>query len=139
MNPAGRSMDPQIKRLEKKLKAGARFFQTQAVFSPATMSEFMTKVRPIGAKIIAGILLVRSLKSAQFLQDKVPGIFVPDELFKKLEKSENPEEAGIDFAANLVKEYLQICDGVHLMAIRCEEKLIDVLTRAGRKKIGEGN
>ena len=132
VNPGGRSMDPQIKRLEKKMKAGAEFFQTQAVFSSETMQEFMTKVRPTGAKIIAGVLLVRTLKTAHFLQDKVPGIMVPDELFQCLEKAENPEEAGIDFAAQLVKDYLQICDGVHLMAIRSEEKLIEVLTRAER-------
>lgn len=135
VNPGGRSMDPQIKRLEKKMKAGAQFFQTQAVFSVQTMQEFMEKVRPTGAKIIAGVLLVRTLKTAKFLQEKVPGIFVPEELFSKLEKAEDPAEAGIDFAAGLVKEYLQICDGVHLMAIRSEEKLIDVLTRAGQGKI----
>jgi methylenetetrahydrofolate reductase (NADPH) len=132
VNPGGRAMDPQIRRLEKKMKAGASFFQTQAVFSVATMDEFMKKVRPTGAKIIAGVLLVRTLKTAKFLQEKVPGIFVPDELFSCLEKAENPEEAGIDYAAKLVKDYLQICDGVHLMAIRSEEKLVDVLSRAGR-------
>jgi methylenetetrahydrofolate reductase (NADPH) len=137
VNPGGRAMDPQIKRLEKKMKAGAQFFQTQAVFSQATMQEFMTKVRPTGAKIIAGVLLVRTLKTAHFLQDKVPGIFVPPELFDRLEKAENPEEAGIDFAAGLVKDYLQICDGVHLMAIRSEEKLIEVLKRAGQEKLYE--
>lgn len=134
VNPGARAVEPQIKRLEKKLKAGAKFFQTQAVFSKAQMDDFMTKIRPTGAKIIAGVLLVRSLKTAQFLQDKVPGIFVPDELFKYLGEAQNPEEAGIDYAAGLVKHYMEICDGVHLMAIRCEEKIVHVLNRAGVAK-----
>jgi methylenetetrahydrofolate reductase (NADPH) len=134
VNPGGRSMDPQVKRLEKKMKAGAQFFQTQATFSRAVMEEFMNKVRPTGAKIIAGVLLVRTLKTAKFLQEKVPGIFVPDEMFNMMEKATDPEAAGIDFAAQLVKDYLSLCDGVHLMAIRCEEKLVDVLAKAGVKK-----
>jgi methylenetetrahydrofolate reductase (NADPH) len=134
VNPGARAVDPQIKRLEKKMKSGAKFFQTQAVFSIQQMEDFMAKVKPLGCKIIAGVLLVRSLKTAQFLQDKVPGIFVPDELFKTLSEAKNPEEAGIDYAAKLVKNYLELCDGVHLMAIRAEEKLISVLNRAGVSK-----
>ncbi len=134
VNPGGRAVDPQIRRLEKKLNAGAKFFQTQAVFSRQQMEDFMNKVRPLGAKIIAGVLLVRTLKTAHFLQEKVPGIFVPDELFQKLEKASDPSQAGIEFAANLVKDYLSLCDGVHLMAIRSEEKIIDVLQWAAVKK-----
>jgi methylenetetrahydrofolate reductase (NADPH) len=137
VNPGGRAVEPQIRRLEKKLKAGAQFFQTQAVFSRAQMEDFMTKVRPTGAKIIAGVLLVRTLKTARFLQEKVPGIFVPDEMFKMFEGAATPEaaeEAGLNFAAQLVRDYAGLCDGVHLMAIRSEEKLIEVLARAGVKK-----
>ena len=134
VNPGARAVDLQIKRLEKKQKAGAQFFQTQAIFSRQQMDDFMIKVRPTGAKIIAGVLLVRSLKTAMFLKNKVPGISVPDELLNTMEKSNNPEEEGIDFAAGLVKHYMQICDGVHLMAIRSEEKLVNVLSRAGVEK-----
>jgi methylenetetrahydrofolate reductase (NADPH) len=134
VNPAARAVDLQIKRLEKKLKAGAKFFQTQAVFSCQQMDDFMSKVRPTGAKIIAGVLLVRTLKTALFLKEKVPGVYVPDDLIALLQKSKNPEEEGIDFAAKLVKHYMEICDGVHLMAIRSEEKLVHVLNRAGVSK-----
>lgn len=131
VNPGARDTAPQIRRMEKKLKAGAKFFQTQAIFTRGQMEDFMGKVSGFGTKIIAGVLLVRSLKSAQFLQDKVPGIFVPDELFKTLSESENQERAGIEYAAKLVRDYMEICDGVHLMAIRAEDKLIDVLNAAG--------
>lgn len=135
VNPGARNVEPQIKRLEKKMKAGAQFFQTQAVFSLETMTTFMNQVRPMGAKVIAGVLLVRTLKTARFLQDKVPGIFVPDEMFERLGNAKDPSEEGIDIAAELVKGYLNICDGVHLMAIRGEEKLIDVLSRAGANRV----
>jgi methylenetetrahydrofolate reductase (NADPH) len=134
VNPGVKAVDLQVKRLEKKLKAGAKFFQTQAIFSVQQMDDFMSKVRPTGAKIIAGVLLVRTLKTALFLREKVPGVHVPDELIKLLENSKNPEEEGIDFAAKLVKHYMEICDGVHLMAIRSEEKLVHVLSRAGVSK-----
>lgn len=130
VNPGGRSVDPQIKRLEKKMNAGAKFFQTQIVFDRNQMEEFMKKVRPTGAKIIAGILLVRSLKTAHFLNDKVPGIFVPDELFKHLESAEDQEKAGLEYTAKLARDYYDMCDGVHLIAIKSEEKLIDVLKLA---------
>ena len=133
VNPGGRAMEPQIRRLEKKMKAGAQFFQTQIVFDRKQMEDFMQKVRPMGAKIIAGILLVRSLKTAQFLQDKVPGIFVPEDLFTRLSNAKDQSEEGIKFAAELTRDYYGMCDGVHLIAIRGEEKLIEVMNQAGLK------
>lgn len=134
VNPGGKGMEAQLRRMEKKMKAGASFFQTQIVFERHHMEEFMKKARPMGAKIIAGILLVKSLKSAQFLQDKVPGIFVPDDLFKHLEAAPNQEEAGIQYAADLTRDYFDMCDGVHLITIRGEEKLVEVIQRAGIKR-----
>lgn len=134
VNPGGRAMDPQIKRMEKKMAAGARFFQTQVVFDRSQMETFMSRVRPTGAKIIAGVLLVRSLKTAHFLNTKVPGIFVPDEFIRRLEAATNQEEEGIKLAAELARDYFSICDGVHLIAIKGEEKLIEVMNAAGIKK-----
>ncbi|MBK9292936.1 MAG: methylenetetrahydrofolate reductase [Oligoflexia bacterium] len=134
VNPGGRSYEPQLKRMEKKMKAGAKFFQTQIVFDRLQMENFMKAARPTGAKIIAGILLVRSLKTARFLHDKVPGIFVTDELFKHLEEAKDQEQAGLEYTAKLAKEYFDMCDGVHLIAIKAEEKLIDVLKLSQIKK-----
>ncbi|MDZ4676096.1 MAG: methylenetetrahydrofolate reductase [Oligoflexia bacterium] len=137
VNPGGRAMEPQIRRMEKKIKAGAQFFQTQIVYNRTLMEEFMKKVRPFGTKVLAGILLVRSIKTAQFLHDKVPGIFVPDELFKRLSDAKDPSEEGIKFASELVRDYLDMCDGVHLIAIKNEELIIEVLNRAGIGKLNE--
>ncbi len=133
VHPGGRagSTDAQTRRLEKKMAAGAGFFQTQIVFDRNQMEKFMKGVRPTGAKIIAGVLLVRSLKSAHFLNNKVPGIFVTDELFKTLESAKDQEQAGVEFAAKLAREYYEMCDGVHLIAIKAEEKLIDVIKLSG--------
>ncbi|MCC6276890.1 MAG: methylenetetrahydrofolate reductase [Oligoflexia bacterium] len=133
VNPGGRAVEPQIRRMEKKMKAGAQFFQTQIVYSREAMSDFMKKVRPMGAKILAGILVLRSAKTARFLQEKVPGIFVSDEIISRMENSENPEEEGLNMAAELVRDYMDICDGVHLITIKHEEKIIEVLRRAGVK------
>ncbi len=139
VNPGGKNVDIQVRRLEKKMKAGAEFFQTQIVFDRSQMESFMTRVRPMGAKIIAGILLVRSLKTAHFLHDKVPGIFVPDELFKRLENASDQEAAGMEYTAELARDYYGMCDGVHLIAIKAEEKLIDIIEMAGIARAKNGN
>ena len=65
------------------------------------------------------------------LNDKVPGIFVTDELFEILESAKDQEQAGLEYTAKLAKEYYDMCDGVHLIAIKAEEKLIDVIKLAG--------
>jgi methylenetetrahydrofolate reductase (NADPH) len=65
---------------------------------------------------------------------KVPGIFVPDEFIRRLEAATNQEEEGIKLAAELARDYFSICDGVHLIAIKGEEKLIEVMNAAGIKK-----
>ncbi len=122
-------------KMEKKIEAGARFFQTQAVFSEQLMEVFMRQIEHVKIPVIAGILLVRSLKTAKFLQEKVPGVFVPDELFKALENSENQEAAGLKYAVELSQKLLKMCQGVHLMAIKDEEILVDIVEKGQLRKI----
>jgi methylenetetrahydrofolate reductase (NADPH) len=135
VNPSVKNVAIQIKRMEKKIEAGAKFFQTQAVFDKSVFESFCRATEHLKVPVIVGVLLVRSLKSAQFLQDKVPGIFVPDELFKTLEKAENQEAAGIEYCGRLARELGQMCAGVHLMAIKDEIALIDVIKNGRLKEI----
>lgn len=135
VNPSVKNPLAQIKRMERKIEAGAKFFQTQAVFNEKTMEDFMTQVRPLKVPIIAGVLLVRSLKSARFLQEKVPGVFIPDELLKMLEGATDPAAAGVEYCARLSQKLLGMCQGVHLMAIKNEEVLIDVVKAGELRKL----
>ncbi len=132
VNPSVKNPAIQIKRMEKKISAGANFFQSQAVFSADLMFDFMKQVESFKVPVIAGVLVVQRLKTAKFLNEKVPGVFVPDELFKRLER--NPVEEGIKYAIELSQDLLSVCQGVHLMAIRNEEVLIDVVQRGNLRK-----
>lgn len=127
VNPAVASPAAQIRRMEKKIDAGAKFFQTQAIFTTATMEPFLKQIEHLKVPIIAGILLVRSMKTAKFLHEKVPGVFVPQELFDALEGAADPTEAGIKYAQKLARDLLGMCQGVHLMAVKNEEALVDVV------------
>lgn len=127
VNPSVASPATQIRRMEKKIEAGARFFQTQAVFTMAVMEPFMKQIEHLKVPVIAGVLLVRSLKTAKFLQDKVPGVFVPQELFDALEGAADQTAAGIQYAQKLSRDLLSVCQGVHLMAVKNEEALVDVV------------
>lgn len=135
VNPSVKNPLVQIKRMEKKIEAGASFFQTQAVFSEKLMEEFMTQVQHLNVPVIAGILIVRSLKTAKFLQEKVPGVHVPEEMFKALENSTDQAQAGMKYATELAQKLLKICQGVHLMAIKDEEILVDIVEQGNLKDL----
>lgn len=129
VNPASTPFDVVGIKCEKKIKAGAKFFQTQAFFSADILKEFKEKVYIGDTKILAGVLLLKSAKMARFLNEKVPGVSVPYHMIEMLDKSDNPLETGIDLAAEFIRSLKGIADGVHIMCIGKEEKTIDILER----------
>jgi 5,10-methylenetetrahydrofolate reductase len=131
VNPEANPLEPHLMRFSKKIAAGARFFQTQAVYDLAKFERFMKYADELGARILAGILLLRSPAMARYLNRNVPGITVPDSLIKELESSANPLEAGIKIASRQIRQVQGMCAGVHIMAIGLEEKIPDILDEAG--------
>lgn len=120
-------------KLRKKIQMGASFFQTQAVFDVHSFSVFMEKVNGIrskNVKIIAGIIPLKSQRSAEFL-NKVPGIKVPEDMVGKMKESKNPEEQGMEIAARIIKEIRPLCDGVHIMPVGNHEYTKTILEMAG--------
>lgn len=120
-------------KFRKKIKMGASFFQTQAVFDIKSFYEFMEKTREIRSnkvKILAGIIPLRSEKSAHFL-NKVPGIRVPDTIIKQMKDAKNPDVEGMMITADIIKELRTICDGIHIMPIGNHENTISLLEMAG--------
>jgi methylenetetrahydrofolate reductase (NADPH) len=117
----------------KKLAAGARFFQTQAVYSSERVAGFMSRaeVKGSGAPVLAGIMVLKSAKMARFVTEKIPGIFVPDPLIGELERSSSPLETGIEIAARQVRELRGIVQGVHLYTMGLEERVPEILEKAG--------
>ena len=120
-----------LMKLEKKINSGAHFIITQAVFDPGKVSEFMDQVHGKKIKMIAGIIPLRSSKTADFLNSNIAGVKVPDEMIKRLSSSSDPGALGIEMAADLIKELRGICDGVHIMPIGTHENTTKMMEMAG--------
>lgn len=131
VTPEAIPLAPQLIKFEKKVKAGAKFFQTQAVYNVDTFKSFMETARKYNVKILAGVLLLKSAGMARYLNNFVPGINVPEELIKELEGSNEPLKTGIKIAGRFIKEVKPYCDGVHIMAIGAEDKVPDIMVEAG--------
>lgn len=127
VNPTAPNINTHLKRMEKKIEAGARFFQTQAVFDLTAFENFMKETQKFNTKIIAGVLLLRSHKNINYINNHVPGINIPDSIKEIFKASSDPLQTGIEFAAKQIKEFRGLCHGVHLMAIKHEEKIVDIL------------
>lgn len=132
-------LEPLLVKFEKKIVAGARYFQTQAVFSPERFERFMGFARRFDVKIIAGVLLLRSAKMAQYVNRNIPGIRVPDSFLRELEEAgkEKELEVGLRIAVRTIEGIQKMCDGVHIMAIGAEEQIPVILERAGLAAMGK--
>ena len=86
---------------------------------------------PLELPVLAGVFLLKSAKNAQFINRMVPGACIPEALIARLEAAEDPAAEGIAIAAEQVKRYLGVAQGVHLMAVRAEERIPTILDQAG--------
>jgi methylenetetrahydrofolate reductase (NADPH) len=121
----------QLLKMEKKIKAGAKFFQTQAIYDPAAFAKFMKRAGKFGVPILAGIIPLKSAGMARFMNKNVAGVFVPDALIEKMTAAEDKAQMGVAIAADLIKELKGMCQGVHVMAIGWEKKVPLILDAAG--------
>jgi len=136
---AGAAVDPQSKswsglqkRFERKIEAGAQFFQSQMITDFDKLDKFMSQIASTSDKpILAGIFLLKSAKNAQFINKYVPGVDIPDSIINRLAAASDPLEEGVAIAAEQVKIAQGLCQGVHLMAVKKEELIPEVLDRAG--------
>lgn len=135
VTPEAQPIEPQLIKFEKKIEAGAEFFQTQAIYDLDNFRRFMEHARKFPVKILAGLVLLTSARMAKYMTDNVPGIFVPQTLIDELAGAPKGEalNKGIEIAGRMIAELKKdkICDGVHIMAIGKEEKVPDILTAAG--------
>ncbi|CAD5938522.1 Bifunctional homocysteine S-methyltransferase/5,10-methylenetetrahydrofolate reductase [Planktothrix tepida] len=140
---AGAAVDPQSSswsglqsRFERKLQAGAQFFQSQLITDFEKLDKFMTEIAAGTQKpILAGIFLLKSAKNARFINKFVPGVHIPDSIINRLEQAKNPLEEGILIASEQVKIARQLCQGVHIMAVKREDLIPKILDLAGIKPL----
>ena len=134
VTPGADPLEPQLLKFRKKIAAGAKFFQTQAVFDLDELKRFLDRAQPDGVTILAGIVLLVSPRMAQFLNENIPGVFVPDRLIDRLASvpKEKRLNEGIRIAAELVRAIREqrLCQGVHIMAIGREERVLEILDAA---------
>ena len=136
---AGAAADPQSgswsglrSRVLRKHRAGARFLQTQMVTDADRLRRFVEEISaPLGLPVLAGVFLLKSAKNAAFINRVVPGANIPQATIDRLAGAANPADEGISIAAQQVATYAGIAQGVHLMAVRAEERIPLILERAG--------
>ncbi|WP_218079897.1 methylenetetrahydrofolate reductase [Anthocerotibacter panamensis] len=136
---AGAAVDPQCpslsglsRRFERKINAGAQFFQTQMITDFDQFARFMDVLGyPAGKPVLAGVFLLKSAKNALFINRTLPGVKIPDAVIERLARAEHPLEEGMRLCAEQIQKARQLCQGVHLMAIRKEELIPQILDWAG--------
>jgi methylenetetrahydrofolate reductase (NADPH) len=143
---AGAAADPQSaswsglkSRLLRKKQAGARFIQTQMVMDAEALKRFVGDLAaPLDLPVLAGVFLLKSARNAAFINRVVPGANIPQAVIDRLAGAPDPAAEGIAIAAEQVGAYLQIAQGVHLMAIKAEERIPAILQQAGLKPLALG-
>ena len=131
VTPGADPLEPQIIKMEKKVRAGAQFFQTQAVYDPEEFERFVREIEHLGVPVLVGIVLLKSAGMARFMNKNVAGVHVPDSLIEEMDRAEDKRERSIEIAARLIKEMKDLCQGVHIMAIGWEKMVPRVLDAAG--------
>lgn len=134
VSPCSDSVDAQLAKMERKVMAGADYFQTQAVYEPEKFVRFMEKAKQFGKPVQLGIVIPKSAGMAKFMNKNVAGIHIPDDMIAELAADKEKAKAGItgvEIAARIIKECKPYCQGVHIMALGWESKVPALLKQAG--------
>ena len=134
VTPEADPIEPQLLKFEKKVRAGAEFFQTQAVYDLDAFKRFMDYAGKFDVKILAGIVLLTSARMATYMNQHVAGIYVPDKLVAEMAgvPKGGALQKGIEIAGRMIRKIKEegIAHGVHIMAIGKETVVPDILQSA---------
>jgi len=136
-NPFADPFEYRVTRLAKKVKAGADFVQTQSIYDMERFERWMALVRARGlhkrVHILAGVMPLKSHKVALFMKNKVAGMIVPDAVIDRMKNSQDPKEEGVRLCVEQIEHLRDIegVQGVHIMAMAWEEKVPEIVKRAG--------
>lgn len=131
VNPGADPIEPQIIKMEKKIEAGAEFFQTQAVYDIKVFENFLSKIKHLKTTIMAGIVLLKSAGMARYMNKNVAGVSVPDNLIKEMEETKEKQAKSLEIASRLIKELKPMCQGIHIMPIGWDKVVPRVLDASG--------
>ncbi len=133
VNPGADPLEPEIIKMEKKVAEGARFFQTQAVFEPHVFGDFVAAIKHLrgGIKLLGGIVPLRSVKMARYMNANIPGVIIPEQTIDRLEKASDVQAESVALAADIMSAIREMCDGIHFMPIRGNHLVARILDKAG--------
>lgn len=124
--------------LEAKVEAGADFVQTQIIYDVDALGEWADRIRPLGiferAFVLVGVAPPRSARSARFMSEHLPGVLVPEQVIRRLEKAgEDAQLEGVRLTVEVVRALKSVegVAGVHVMGLGREESVRRVIEDAG--------
>jgi 5,10-methylenetetrahydrofolate reductase len=126
--PAG--VELQLVKMEKKIAAGAKFFQTQPVFQAENLERFVKQAGEFGVPVLASVLPLKSASMARFINKNMPGILIPENLIAEMENAKERVRTGLEICARLVRDLKGLCQGVHFIPAGWEKKMPAILDAA---------
>jgi len=140
VHPESDIIAAQLIKFDKKVAAGAQFFQTQGVFDIASLRRFTQYTSQFKVKILAGVIVMASARMAKYMNENVPGIIVPQAVIDELATAEKGKglKKGIEIAARMMKAIKEesLCHGVHVMAVGNEGVVPEILEAAELVAVG---
>jgi 5,10-methylenetetrahydrofolate reductase len=136
-NPYADPFEFRVARLAKKVKAGAEFIQTQAVYDIAKFARWMKMVVERGldkqTHILAGVIPIKSAGMARYMRDYVSGVAVPDEVVTRMEQAQDAKVEGVKIVVEIIEQVKEIpgIHGVHIMAVGWEDIVPEIVEQAG--------
>ncbi len=132
VTPAADPLEPQIIKMEKKIEAGARFFQTQAIYEPEKFEQFINQSSKFKVPIMAGIVVLKSAAMARFMNENVAGISVPDSIIQEMEHTprEERKKKAVEISGRIIRQVRPLCQGVHIMPLGWDELVPDIILEA---------
>lgn len=131
VDPGANPIEPEIEKMQRKVEAGAEFFQTQPIFDVEVLIEFLEKADKVRAPVLGGILLLKSAKVAQFMNENVPGVRIPEHFIHQMERTKDPVPTAIQIASSIINQMKGVCGGIHIMTVNWEDKIPMVLEATG--------
>ncbi len=130
-NPAEADLEREVARMRDKVEAGARFFQTQAVYDPKVLERFMARAGSLGVPILATFIVPKSAAMGRRMNASIPGVRIPDGVIKALDLAGDAASTAIELSGRIIAELSPMCRGVHIIAVGWESRLPEILAAAG--------
>jgi 5,10-methylenetetrahydrofolate reductase len=132
VTPAMEPVEPQVIKMKKKIEAGAMFFQTQAIYEPEKFESFMNQVQGLKVPVIAGMVILKSAAMADFMNQNVAGINVPQSIIEEMEKTkkEDRKKKAAEITSRIIRQIKPLCQGVHIMPLGWDDLVPQVIEMA---------